>query len=80
MGWFDEQIRQRVRNDAEVFEESFLDIADSVLGSRATAALRGERMVTRRALDEILKYYQCKHHPHQLAKFSNYSLMNLCIT
>ena len=60
MGWFDEQIRQRVRNDAEVFEESFLDIADSVLGSRATAALRGERMVTRRALDEILKYYQCK--------------------
>ena len=30
MGWFDEQIRQRMRRDQEVFEESFVRVAGSV--------------------------------------------------
>ena len=34
MGWFDEQIRQRRKNDEEVFSEAFVDIADAVLGTK----------------------------------------------
>ena len=32
MGWFDEQIRLRKLNDEVLLEESFLDMAGSVMG------------------------------------------------
>ena len=38
MDWFDEQIKQRKRNDDEVFSEAFVGIADAVLGSRLASA------------------------------------------
>ena len=38
MGWFDEQIKQRKKNDEELFEEAFAGIAGAVLGSRMSAA------------------------------------------
>ena len=60
MGWFDEQIRQRMESDQDLFEESFVRVAGSVLGSRVEQLLRDERLVTKEALDEILKYYHCK--------------------
>ena len=34
MGWFDEQIKQRKRNDDDIFSEAFVGIADAVLGSK----------------------------------------------
>ena len=57
MGWFDEQIRQRMRRDQEVFEESFVRVAGSVLGSRAVAHFEDDRLTAKQALDDILKYY-----------------------
>ena len=60
MGWFDEQIRQRKGSDQEVFEDSIFRMASIVLGSRQAGALKDERIVTKAAIDEILKYYHCK--------------------
>lgn len=60
MGWFDEQIRQRIQQDQEVFEESFAQVASSILGSRAALRLENDRLIAKQALDEILKYYHCK--------------------
>lgn len=60
MGWFDEQIRQRKLSDQEVFEDSLFQMAAVVLGDRATEHLNNERLVTKKAIDDILKYYRFK--------------------
>lgn len=60
MGWFDEQIRERMRLDEDVLEDSFLQLAESVLGNNAATRLKDAHLVTKEALDEILKYYHCK--------------------
>ena len=60
MGWFDEQIRQRMRQDETVFEDAFVRVAESVLGNRTVSRLEDDRLTAKQALDEILKYYHCK--------------------
>ncbi len=60
MGWFDEQIRQRKLSDQEVFEESIFRMASVVLGKQRAGALHDERIVTKEAIDDILKYYRYK--------------------
>ena len=60
MGWFDEQIRLRKQKDQDVFEESILQMASVVLGRKGASALGDERLVTKAAIDEILKYYHYK--------------------
>lgn len=60
MGWFDEQIKQRKRNDDDVFADSFVNIAGAVMGSRVSAALNDERQIAKNAFDEILKFYHVK--------------------
>ena len=34
MGWFDEQIKQRRKNDEDTFSAAFVDLADAVLGTK----------------------------------------------
>lgn len=58
MGWFDEQIKQRKKNDDAVFEEAFIGMADAVLGSKKSAAYRNDEENTADAIDQILKYYK----------------------
>ncbi len=60
MGWFDEQIRQRKLSDQELFEDSIFRMAATVLGKRGAHALNNDRVVTKAAVDEILKYYHFK--------------------
>ena len=60
MGWFDEQIRQRKLSDQEVFEDSIFRMASVVLGKRSGGALNDERIVSKAAIDDILKYYHYK--------------------
>lgn len=60
MGWFDDQIRERMRSDQEVFEDSFVRVAGSVLGGHEAQRLQDGRMIAKAALDEILKYYHYK--------------------
>ena len=60
MGWFDEQIRQRRKNDEEVFSEAFVDIADAVLGTKRNVSIdkNDERELS--AIWKILEYYKVK--------------------
>lgn len=60
MGWFDEQIRERKKNDAMVFEESFVQIAQSVLGKKLAAGILDDAALTKNAIDSVLKYYGIK--------------------
>lgn len=60
MGWFDEQIKQRKRNDDAIFEEAFVGIADAVLGSKMSAAFVSNEEKAEGAIGEILKYYKVK--------------------
>ena len=60
MGWFDEQIKQRKKNDDDVFADAFIHIAGAVMGSKVLAALNDSRQMAKTAMDEILKYYHVK--------------------
>lgn len=60
MGWFDEQIRQRMCSDDEILEDSLVDIAGAVLGTRVMTAMNDDRIRTKNAIDEILKFYHVK--------------------
>lgn len=60
MKWYDEQIRLRMEKDQEMFEDSIFEMASVVMGKRGAGNLNDERIVTKAALDEILKYYHCK--------------------
>ena len=57
MGWFDEQIRQRKQSDQDIFEDSMLNMASVVLGRSRVSEMADERVLTKAALDDILKYY-----------------------
>ena len=60
MGWFDEQIKDRIRNDNESFSEGFERMANAVMGSNIAGAMQSSRVQTRDALSEVFKYYHEK--------------------
>lgn len=60
MGWFDEQIRDRKRNDDEAFAEAFANMASAITGRKIDTFLNNDRVVTKDAIDEILRYYHVK--------------------
>lgn len=60
MGWFDEQIRERIRQDDEAFQGAMAGMADVVMGESLARALADERVQTRDAIGEVLKYYHVK--------------------
>ncbi|MBO7709310.1 MAG: NHLP family bacteriocin export ABC transporter permease/ATPase subunit, partial [Lachnospiraceae bacterium] len=60
MGWFDEQLKLRKQHDQEVFDESLLRLADAVSGGREANAYADVRIITKDAIDDILKYYHYK--------------------
>ena len=60
MGWFDKQIRQRSDLDQQLFEDSFLRAAGIVLGKRSAAKISDDHIITKQAIDDILKYFHYK--------------------
>ena len=60
MGWFDEQIKDRIRSDNEAFEDSFVRAAGIIMGSRLSAAMNDQRQAATDAIGEILKAYHIK--------------------
>ncbi len=60
MGWFENQIQERRSGDQQLLEDSFVKIAGVVLGKRTAEKLGDTRIITKNAIDEILKYYHCK--------------------
>ncbi|MBO4352648.1 MAG: ATP-binding cassette domain-containing protein, partial [Eggerthellaceae bacterium] len=55
---FDEQVRQRKQGDQEQFEDSILRMASAVVGSEAAGSLASGHIVTKEAVDDILKFYR----------------------
>jgi NHLM bacteriocin system ABC transporter ATP-binding protein len=62
MGLYDQQIRQRIEYDENVLSEAFAGMGDVVLGTRLAKTLSDRKILTKTAIDEILKYY---HIPSQ---------------
>jgi NHLM bacteriocin system ABC transporter ATP-binding protein len=60
MGWFDKQVRQRKQIDQRVFEDSIFRMASVVLGKSGAKVMDDERLISKAAIDEILKYYRFK--------------------
>ncbi len=60
MGWFDEQIKQRISADDDAFSDSFASMAGVVMGKGTTRALMNDLQKTKNAVDEILKFYHVK--------------------
>ncbi len=60
MGWFSEQIRQRIESDQNTLEESFFQMAGAVMNKWDEERLSDERLIATEALNEVLKYYHLK--------------------
>ena len=60
MGWFDNQIKTRREADQQLLDDSFIKIAGVVLGQRSAEKMGDERIVTKNAIDDILKCYHFK--------------------
>lgn len=60
MGWFDEQIKQRMQNDDDAFQGAFAQMAGVVMGQKVSSALGDGGQAAKDAIHEILKYYGVK--------------------
>lgn len=60
MGWFENQIEERRNADQQLLEDSFVKAAGVVLGQRSAEKIRDARIVTKNAIDEILKAFHYK--------------------
>ena len=58
MGIFDDQIKERLENDNQVFSEAFLEMSGVVMGKRALAdILKDQSRQAKNAIFEILSFY-----------------------
>ena len=60
MGWFDNQIKARRETDQQLLDESFLKVAGVIMGARSAEKFSDDRIITKNAIDTILKYYHFK--------------------
>lgn len=60
MGWFNDQIHDRKRSDAEIFSESFKQMAGAVMGRPSADAGKDDRKLSANAVEEILEFYHIK--------------------
>ena len=60
MSWFEKQIEERRAADQQALEDSFARAAGVVLGQRSAEKVSDARIVTKNAIDEILKAYHYK--------------------
>ena len=60
MSWFENQLEERREADGRLLEESLVQISGVIMGERKAQRLGDERLVTKSAIDEVLKYYHCK--------------------
>lgn len=60
MGWFDEQIRQRIENDDEMFADAFAQMANLVSSEKIISSFTDNRQIAEEAIGDILKYYHIR--------------------
>ncbi len=63
MGWFDEQIRQRIERDERGFADAFVTMAGVIMGKRIFSKDASKSQFARAAADEILAYYHVPPNP-----------------
>lgn len=69
MGLYDEQIKQRIKNDEDNFAHSFANMSSVIMGNSVLSDLDFDiRILAKDAIDEILRYYRVKSQelPHGL--------------
>ncbi len=58
MGWFEEQIRERVQNDDDLFADSFARMANMLGGQEfLSVQFHSDREIAEEAISDILKFY-----------------------
>ena len=60
MGWFGDQIKQRMESDQNVLEDSFFRMASVVMDKWDAERLADDRLIAKEAIDDVLKYYHHK--------------------
>lgn len=60
MGWFNEQIRQRIENDDEMFADAFAQMANLVSSEKIISSFYDNRKIAEEAIGDILKYYHIR--------------------
>lgn len=60
MGWFNEQIRQRIENDDEMFADAFAQMANLVSSEKIISSFYDNRKIAEKAIGDILKYYNIR--------------------
>ena len=60
MGWFDEQIRQRIQRDDDMFADAFAQMANLVSSEKIMSSLSDDRQLAEEAIGDILHYYHVK--------------------
>ena len=60
MGWFGEQIKQRMESDQNVLEDSFFRMASVVMDKWDAERMADDRLIAKEAIDDVLKYYRQK--------------------
>lgn len=60
MGWFDEQIKQKIKNDEAGFFDALQGLSGAVTGREYVSAMEDERTVTIEAVSQILRFYRVK--------------------
>ncbi len=63
MGLYDDQIRERIRMDDEEFQNSMFSMAGIVMGEKISRALENDRIKTKNAIEEILKFFHARPVP-----------------
>lgn len=60
MGWFEEQIKERIQNDDAMMSDALSRIACAITGQRISMLYDSDRMHAQEAINEILCYYHIK--------------------
>ena len=61
MGWFDEQIKTRMKNDDEAFAESFANMSSVIMGKHILSEFqKDDEKISKNSIDEILNHYGIK--------------------
>lgn len=61
MGWFDEQIKMKIKNDDEKFSDSLMEMASIIMGKNGVNySSKDERTITINAVSLILEFYHVK--------------------
>ena len=60
MGWFDEQIKERIHNDDRMVQDSFEKIASAITERRIAIVYDTDRMHAQEAIGHILMHYHIK--------------------